>query len=99
MNGGKRKPSEWNLFVKKVYREGKAKNPKYKFKDALVAASKRKGEMGTKKMKPDMKKAPTRRRKASMAGGSSRSRSASMAGGRRSSMAGGKSRSRSASMA
>jgi len=35
----------WNLFVRKIYREGKAKNPNYEFKQALVDASKRKGEM------------------------------------------------------
>jgi len=39
--------SEWNLFVKKIFKEGKAKNPDYKFKQALVDASKRKGEMGS----------------------------------------------------
>jgi len=38
--------SEWNKFVQKVYREGKQKNPNYKFKDALSDASARKGEMG-----------------------------------------------------
>lgn len=32
--------SDWNKFVQKVYREGKAKNPEYKFKNALVDASK-----------------------------------------------------------
>jgi|LauGreSBDMM110SN_4_FD.fasta_scaffold231928_2 hypothetical protein len=44
MNGGKTL-SAWNLFVKKIYGEGKKKNPDYKFKNALVDASKRKGEM------------------------------------------------------
>jgi hypothetical protein len=39
--------NEWTLFVKKIYKEGKAKNPDYKFKQALVEASKRKGEMGS----------------------------------------------------
>jgi hypothetical protein len=38
--GGKRKPSEWNLFVKKVYGDEKKKNKDFKFKDALVLASK-----------------------------------------------------------
>lgn len=38
--------SEWNKFVKKVYEEGKAKDANYKFKQALVDASKRKSEMG-----------------------------------------------------
>ena len=45
MQGG-RKLSSWNLFVKKVYKEGKAKNSNYEFKQALVDASKRKSEMG-----------------------------------------------------
>ena len=38
--GGKRKPSEWNMFVKKVYGDEKKKNKEFKFKDALVLASK-----------------------------------------------------------
>jgi hypothetical protein len=42
----KRKLSSWNLFVKKVYQEGKSKNKNYEFKQALVDASKRKSEMG-----------------------------------------------------
>lgn len=40
VKGGKRKPSEWNLFVKKVYGDEKKKNKSFKFKDALVLASK-----------------------------------------------------------
>jgi len=39
--------SAWNDFVKKIYWEGKKKNPDYKFKQALQDASKRKGEMGS----------------------------------------------------
>jgi hypothetical protein len=39
--------SAWNMFVKKIYKEGKAKNADYQFKDALVEASKRKSEMGS----------------------------------------------------
>ena len=39
-------PSAWNMFVKKIYEEGKAKNSNYEFKQALVDASKRKSEMG-----------------------------------------------------
>jgi len=54
MKGGKRALTPWNIFVKKVYSEGKSKNSSYAFKDALRDASKRKGEMGsssgTKKM-------------------------------------------------
>jgi hypothetical protein len=38
-------PSEWNLFVKKIYEEGKAKDSTYEFKQALKDASKRKSEM------------------------------------------------------
>ena len=49
MQGGKRKLSQWNIFVKKIYREGKAKNSNYEFKQALSDASKRKSEMGSMK--------------------------------------------------
>ena len=42
-----KKLSTWNLFVKKIYAEGKAKNPNYAFKDSLKEASRRKGEMKT----------------------------------------------------
>ena len=45
MQGG-RKLSSWNLFVKKVYSEGKKSNKNYSFKQALSDASKRKSEMG-----------------------------------------------------
>lgn len=38
-------PSAWNMFVKKIYEEGKSKNSNYEFKQALVDASKRKSEM------------------------------------------------------
>ena len=48
MNGG-RKLSAWNMFVKKVYQEGKRKNKNYSFKQALNDASKRKSEMGKSK--------------------------------------------------
>lgn len=47
MKGGKRKLSQWNIFVKKVYSEGKSKNSNYDFKQALADASKRKSEMGS----------------------------------------------------
>jgi hypothetical protein len=47
MKGGKRALSSWNLFVKKVYKEGKSSDSNYQFKDALRDASKRKGEMGS----------------------------------------------------
>jgi hypothetical protein len=39
-------PSEWNMFVKKIYEEGKSKDSNYEFKQALIDASKRKSEMG-----------------------------------------------------
>jgi hypothetical protein len=48
MKGG-RKLSEWNLFVKKIYKEGKEKNSNYKFKNALEEASRRKSEMANSK--------------------------------------------------
>jgi hypothetical protein len=41
-----RKLSAWNLFVMKIYKEGKAKNKNYDFKQALDDASMRKSEMG-----------------------------------------------------
>jgi len=37
--------SQWNLFVKKIFHEGRNKNKTYSFKQALKDASKRKGEM------------------------------------------------------
>ena len=39
-------PSQWNMFVKKIYEEGKAKDSNYEFKQALIDGSKRKSEMG-----------------------------------------------------
>jgi len=39
--------SAWNLFVKKIFNEGRKKNKDYKFSDALKDASKRKSEMGS----------------------------------------------------
>jgi hypothetical protein len=44
MKGG-RALSDWNKFTAMIYAEGKKKNPKYEFKDALKDASRRKGEM------------------------------------------------------
>ena len=41
----KKAPSKWNLFVKKIFHEGKRSNPNYAFKNALADASRRKGEM------------------------------------------------------
>ena len=77
MQGG-RKLSSWNIFVKKIYQEGRAKSKEYSFKQALTDASKRKGEMGsstamgTKKIKKG-KKSKSRRSMA-LAGGKSRRR-------------------------
>ena len=37
----------WTDFVSKVFKEERAKNPAFQFKDALKMASKRKSEMGS----------------------------------------------------
>ena len=71
-------PSAWNMFVKKIYEEGKAKDSSYEFKQALVDASKRKSEMGS---ASGVKKHRTAKR--SRGRGRKASASASMAGGRR----------------
>jgi hypothetical protein len=76
MNGG-RKLSSWNIFVKKVYYEGKKKNKNYSFKQALTDASKRKGEMTKKKGGAMPTLTP-----ANFTGGKSRRRSMAMAGGK-----------------
>jgi hypothetical protein len=78
MQGGKRKLSSWNIFVSKIYNEGKAKNANYSFKQALSDASERKSEMKTmkpmenynKKSRKNLKK--SRGRNMSLAGGKSR---------------------------
>ena len=44
MKGG-RKLSEWTVFVKKIYDEGKSKDENYEFGQALADASERKKEM------------------------------------------------------
>ena len=70
-------PSEWNMFVKKIYEEGKSKNSNYEFKQALMDASKRKSEMGrasasgvkSKKNKSKRSKSRSRNLSASMSGG------------------------------
>jgi len=72
MQGG-RKLSSWNLFVKKIYKEGKSSDSNYSFKQALADASRRKGEMGqassatmgTKSMKQSMKQSKKQRTKKS----------------------------------
>lgn len=69
MNGG-RKLSAWNIFVKKIYHEGKSKNKNYEFKQALADASRRKGEMGHGHHHKTGKKSKGHRRSSrSMAGG------------------------------
>ena len=77
-----RKLSDWNIFVKKVYTEGKAENPNYEFKQALEDASKRKSEMKHSSSASGVKKAKTAKK--SRKSRKSRSRSASFAGGRKS---------------
>jgi hypothetical protein len=77
MNGG-RKLSAWNIFVKKVYQEGKRKNKNYSFKQALNDASKRKGEMGKSKKGGAMPALSP----ANFTGGSTRRRSMALAGGK-----------------
>jgi hypothetical protein len=69
-------PSAWNMFVKKVYEEGKAKDSSYEFKQALVDASKRKSEMGSASA-AGVKKHKTAKR------GRGKKTSTSLAGGRR----------------
>ena len=75
-------PSEWNMFVKKIYQEGKAKDSNYEFKQALKDASKRKSEMGHSSSASGVKKSKTAKRSRKM--GRSRRASASLAGGRKS---------------
>jgi hypothetical protein len=71
-------PSQWNLFVKKIYEEGKAKDSNYEFKQALVDASKRKSEMGHSSSASGVKKSKTAKKSRSR-----KSRSMSLAGGKR----------------
>ena len=74
-------PSEWNMFVKKIYEEGKAKDSNYEFKQALIDASKRKSEMGhasASGVKSKMTRSISRSRSRS------RSRKATMKGGKKS---------------
>ena len=54
--------TKWNLFVKKIFHEGRRKNSSFKFKDALKEASRRKSEMGTGSMTPS-KSSPSKTRK------------------------------------
>ncbi len=70
--------SDWNIFVKKIYTEGKAKDSNYEFKQALQDASKRKSEM-----KHSMSSKTAKKNRRSISSRRSRSRSASMAGGKK----------------
>jgi len=72
-----RKLSSWNIFVSKVFKEGKAKNKNYKFRDALKDASARKGEMGsmsTGTSSKSMGKSMTKKRKGRKGGKTSKKR-------------------------
>jgi len=62
MKGGKRSLSAWNLFVKKIFKEGKTTNSNYQFKDALKDASRRKKEMGSSGDKETRKKKKSSRK-------------------------------------
>lgn len=73
-------PSAWNMFVKKIYEEGKAKDSSYEFKQALVDASKRKSEMNS--MPATKNRTATKRNRGKKM--SSSLAIASVAGGRRS---------------
>lgn len=79
-----RKLSAWNIFVKKVYAEGKAKDPDYEFKQALEDASKRKSEMGhSSPAASGVRKSMKKSAKRGKGRGRSASASMAMAGGRR----------------
>ena len=71
-------PSEWNMFVKKIYEEGHAKDSNYQFKQALKDASKRKSEMGHSSSASGVKKSKTAKKSRSRKG----SRSMSLTGGK-----------------
>ena len=77
-----RKLSAWNIFVKKVYTEGKAKNPNYEFKQALEDASKRKSEMKNTSVAASGVRTKTAK-KSRKSRGRSRHASMAMAGGRK----------------
>jgi hypothetical protein len=77
-------PSEWNIFVKKIYEEGHAKDSNYQFKQALKDASKRKSEMGHSTSASGVKKSKTSKKSRSKKNrGKSRSMSMALAGGRK----------------
>ena len=76
-------PSAWNMFVKKIYEEGKAKDSNYEFKQALIDGSKRKGEMGSASGVKKQKTAKKSRSRGKRRRGRMISASASMAGGKK----------------
>lgn len=76
-------PSEWNMFVKKIYEEGKAEDPNYEFKQALIDASKRKSEMGHSASASGVKKS-NKSNKSNKTMKKSKRRSLSLAGGKKS---------------
>jgi len=64
-----RMASAWNMFTKKIFEEGRKKNSKFSFREALSEASRRKGEMGsmmssTKSKSKKAKKSTKKTRKA-----------------------------------
>ena len=83
MNGGKRKLSSWNIFVKKIYQEGHSKNKSYSFKQALSDASKRKSEMGSASSRGIKSMKNKSKRSMSLAGGKTRKRSSASKSRRR----------------
>lgn len=88
MQGGKRKLSSWNIFVKKIYQEGHSKDGNYSFKQALSDASRRKSEMGAPTGMGTKKSMSKKSRKMGKKSKGKRSMSMSMG------MAGGKTRKR-----
>jgi hypothetical protein len=73
--------SAWNMFVKKIYWEGKKKNKNFQFKEALKEASKRKSEMGS-MSSSSMKKSSKKSKK--MRGGNYGMTNMKMMGGKKS---------------
>ena len=76
-------PSAWNMFVKKIYEEGKAKDSNYEFKQALIDASKRKSEMGKSVAASGVKKSMKSKKSMKRSRGRRAAASAAMAGGKR----------------
>jgi hypothetical protein len=82
MQGG-RKLSDWNIFVKKVYAEGKANDSSYEFKDALKHASSRKSEMSSMKSVTASGVKKTKKSRKSKKSKNSRKRNIALSGGTR----------------